>query len=308
MIAPPVWIKAALEKACQRAAEHFREGRHTEPLEIYLELFDDYQGVVEEVLEETVDLTNLQEHLVALLSDPRKAEVIRYLSGPPISEDDLKVLLQAKSLVPSKVKDDVVLQYAILAFVRDWHDRRRFPWIVSRAQPTEYERKAAVLATAALLAMRRLETMRRNEGKLLQEKLVESQLRRSQFQMVDTRRIRTLSDAPRPGEFCRESHLGDRKADFVIGLWDGRVMPLECKVSNSATNSIKRLNNDAAVKAETWKSDFGTVQVVPAAVLSGVYNIHNVENAQARGLAIFWAHDLQVLVDWIHKTKPGPAT
>ena len=50
-------------------------------------------------------------------------------------------------------------------------------------------------------------------------------------------------------------------------------MPLECKVSNSSTNSVKRLNNDAAVKAETWRQDFGTVPIVPAAVLSGVYKL-----------------------------------
>lgn len=303
MIAPPTWTKAALDKAQQRAEEHFRQGRHTEPLELYLDLFDEYQGIVEEVLEETVDLTQVQPHVVALFSDPRKQEVLRYLSGPPVSEDDLKILLQAKSLAPKRIADDPVLLDSIVSFIRDWHDRRRFPWLSLSTEPTEHERKAAVLASTALLAMRRLETMRRNEGKELQEKLVESQLTRSMFKQVDRRKIRTLNDAPKPGEFCRESYLGDRKADFVIGLWDGRTMPLECKVSNSSTNSVKRLNNDAAVKAETWRKDFGTTQVVPAAVLSGVYKTHNLENAQRRGLALFWANDLQSLVDWIHKTK-----
>ena len=129
-----------------------------------------------------------------------------------------------------------------------------------------------------------------------------SQLRRTQFRQVDTRKVRTLSDAPKAGEFCRESMLGTRKADFVIGLFDGRTMPLECKVSNSSTNSVKRLNNDAAVKAETWRSDFGTVQITPAAVLSGVYKTHNLEDAQRRGLTLFWSHDLQAMLDWIHRT------
>ena len=82
-------------------------------------------------------------------------------------------------------------------------------------------------------------------------------------------------------------------------------MPLECKVSNSSTNSVKRLNNDAAVKAEVWRQDFGTVQIVPAAVLSGVYKLHNLIDAQNRGLALFWAHDLGALVDWLHQTKTG---
>ena len=303
MIAPPTWSKAALDKARGRAEEHFRQGRHTEPLELYLDLFDEYQGIVEEVLEETVDLTQVQPHIVALFSDPRKQEVMRYLSGPPVSEDDLKILLQARSLAPKRIADDPVLLDSIVSFIRDWHDRRRFPWLSLSTEPTEHERKAAVLASTALLAMRRLETMRRNEGKELQEKLVESQLTRSMFKQVERRKIRTLNDAPRSGEFCRESYLGDRKADFVIGLWDGRTMPLECKVSNSSTNSVKRLNNDAAMKAETWRKDFGATQVVPAAVLSGVYKLHNLEDAQRRGLALFWANDLQSLVDWIHKTK-----
>ena len=43
----------------------------------------------------------------------------------------------------------------------------------------------------------------------------------------------------------------------MIGLWDGRKMPLECTVSNSELNSIKRLNNDAAVKAVEWVKEFG---------------------------------------------------
>lgn len=82
-------------------------------------------------------------------------------------------------------------------------------------------------------------------------------------------------------------------------------MPVECKVSNSSTNSVKRLNNDAAVKAETWRSDFGQRNVVPAAVLSGVYKLHNLLDAQERGLSLFWAHDLQRLLDWIDSTRGG---
>jgi hypothetical protein len=80
-------------------------------------------------------------------------------------------------------------------------------------------------------------------------------------------------------------------------------MAIECKVSNSATNSVKRLNRDAASKAEVWKTDFGTRNVVPAAVLSGVYKLHNLIDAQDRGLTIFWAHDLVGLVNWIESTR-----
>ncbi len=61
-------------------------------------------------------------------------------------------------------------------------------------------------------------------------------------------------------------------------------MPIECKVSNSATKSIKRLNNDAAVKAVSWRTDLGAANVVPPAVLSGVYKLRNLIDAQEKGL------------------------
>jgi hypothetical protein len=80
-------------------------------------------------------------------------------------------------------------------------------------------------------------------------------------------------------------------------------MPIECKVSNSAVNSVKRLNREAAGKAESWIGDFGKRQVVPAAVLSGVYKLRNLVDAQERGLHLFWAHDLRALTEWIESTR-----
>lgn len=299
---PPVWSNTELEAEGARAQEHFREHRHTEPLELYLDLFDKYQVVVEEVMEETVDLTQLDGQALSMLADSQKREVFRYLTGPPVSEDDLKVLMQARSLAPKKLANDPDLLQRVVQFLHDWHDRRRFPWISEEWQPEENDRTAAVLATTSMLAMRRVETLRRSEGKQVQEERVEQRLLRAGLRKVPTRKIATLRDAPGPGEFCRESLLGTRKADFVIGVWDGRTLALECKVSNSATNSVKRLNNDAAAKAEAWRSEFGTIQLVPAAVLSGVFKTHNLEDAQVRGLTIFWAHDLDVLASWIDDT------
>lgn len=76
-------------------------------------------------------------------------------------------------------------------------------------------------------------------------------------------------------------------------------MAIECKVSNSAINSVKRLNREAAGKAEKWIYEFGALNVVPVAVLSGVYKLHNIKSAQDRGLTVYWAHDLNELLDWI---------
>jgi hypothetical protein len=113
----------------------------------------------------------------------------------------------------------------------------------------------------------------------------------------------TIVKGPQVKQFCAECKLGERKADVVVRLHDTRLMAIECKVSNSATNSVKRLNNDAAVKAEYWIKLFGTAQVVPAAALAGVFKVLNLEQAQARGLSLFWSHDLDKLGAFIESTR-----
>lgn len=304
MISRPVYSQEELESWRLQAIEEFRRDRMEEPLEDYLEAFDEYMGATEELLEATVDLSDLEGQALHVLSDPGLTEALRYLAGPPISLDDLKTLASAPSLNVRRLKNDPSLVRRIVQTVLIGLDRQRFPWVLEGREPSEAERSAAVLASAALMATRRVGTKRRNAGKAEQEERVEAALLGAGMKKVPTRNITNLALAPGIGEFCRESMLGNRKADFVVRLWDQRVMPLECKVSNSATNSVKRLNNDAAVKAEVWRQDFGARQVVPAAVLSGVYKLHNLEDAQSRGLSLFWAHDLDVMLQWVEATRP----
>ncbi|MGX0978460.1 hypothetical protein ACSSVY_004200 [Roseovarius sp. MBR-51] len=303
MIDPPIWSDGQLETDRLSAIAAFSKERLEEPLEDYLEAFDVYQGYVEEVLETTIDLSDLDHTGLDILSDPRLLEAFRYLAGPPISEDDLKVLADARSLTKKNLETEPELVQRLIDIVRQVLDRRRFAWVVENREPTEAERSAAVLASAALMAASRTQTKRRTAGKNQQEEQVKEALRQLGFKEVATRKISTISEAPAPGEFCGECLLGSRKGDIIVRLWDQRVMPIECKVSNSSTNSVKRLNNDAAVKATSWKTDFGLRQVVPSAVLSGVYKLHNLTDAQERGLTIFWAHDLEPLTDWIDQTR-----
>lgn len=304
MIDPPVWTKGQLEADRAKASAAFSKERLEEPLEDYLEAFDEYQGYVEEVLETTVDLSALDTIALDVLGDPHLLEAFRYLAAPPISQDDLKVLADAGSLSKGVLQASPDLVQRLVGVVRQVLDRRRFAWVVENREPTEAERNAAVMASAALMAASRTQTRRRTLGKDQQEAMVKEALKALGFTEVASRRIPNISHAPAPGEFCGESVLGNRKGDIIVRLWDHRVMPIECKVSNSSTNSVKRLNNDAAVKAASWKVDFGLRQVVPSAVLGGVYKLHNLLDAQDRGLTIFWAHDLQPLTDWIASTKP----
>jgi hypothetical protein len=301
-IEPPLWSDAELELDRRVSITKFREERLQEPLEQYLETFDTYRGAVEELLEATVDLTMLPSASLVVLTDPALLEALRYLAGPPISKDDLKILADA-SLAPSRLKADPEMAQRVIETILLALDRRRFPWVAEGREPEEAERESAALASAALMASQRLSTSRRSESKEVQEQAVVDALRSVDFRKVPTRTIATLSDAPANGEFCRETLFGRRKADFVVGLWDGRKMAVECKVSNSSTNSVKRLNNDAAAKATVWIGEFGTAQTVPAAVISGVYKAHNLKDAQSAGLTLFWAYKLDAMLDWIESTR-----
>lgn len=299
---PRVWTSKELQADLIEATAHFRRSRMEEPLDAYLEKFDTFRGHVEDLLETTIDLTTLSENAVTLLADPDMFFAVRYLAGPPTSKDDLQTIVEA-TLSPAVLKRDPAVVKRVIETIRSGLDRARFPWLAENREPTDAEREAAVVASAALMATQRLSTVRRNQGKEEQEKLVRQTLLDFSFQEVKRRKINTLGDAPKAGQFCMESQLGQRKADVVVGLWDGRTLPLECKVSNSATNSIKRLNNDAAAKAEFWIQEFGTAQVVPGAVLSGVYSLTSLENAQTRKLALFWSHRLTDLTAFIGSTK-----
>jgi hypothetical protein len=37
--------------------------------------------------------------------------------------------------------------------------------------------------------------------------------------------------------------------------------------------------------------------------LGGVYKLHHLEDAQERGLTLFWAHNLKPLTEWITSVK-----
>lgn len=300
---PPRWDKDHLEADRLTSIEAFRDERIKEPLEKYLEEFENTRDAFEELLETTVDLTQIRDHAIKILSDERLLEALRYLPGPPISLDDLKIVSEAPSVAARKIKADPELAARLVDTVMMGLDRRRFSWVSEDREATEKERDSAVLASAAMLASKKVETTRRHEGKNAQEQKVRTALLSIGFCEVVTRSVSTLSGAPRPGEFCMESLFGSRKADLLVGLWDERVLPIECKVSNSSTNSVKRLNNDAAVKARIWITDFGELNVVPSAVLSGVYALSNLVDAQQRGLTLFWDHNLDALTSWINGTR-----
>ena len=303
MIQPPRWDADRLGVELERSIERFRQDRMEEPLEDYIEAFEDSTDHYDDLLERTVDLSRIDPAALEILTNPKLLEAFRYLAGPPISTDDLKTLTQA-TLSSKSFRNDPENVRRVVRTVLLGLDRKRFPWVIEEREPSEHERKAAILASAALMANSRSSTNRRNGGKAEQERKVDEALIAYGMVKVPTRQMPTLGLAPSPGEFCGESYLTSRKADFNVRLWDTRIMPIECKVSNSAVNSVKRLNDTAVSKAVGWLHDLGAANVVPVAVLSGVYKLKNLVDAQARGLILFWAHNLDVMTEWMDQTRP----
>lgn len=298
----PRWTSQQLQADADLASGAFRAERMGEPLERYAEEYEKRRDAFDELVEKTIDLTRLTEMASEVLTEPGTLEVVRYLSGPPISEDDLKVVAEA-SLAKSRLLSEPEMARRVIETVIMGLDSRRFPWLREGRTPTEAEREAAAIATASLIASQAVHTSRRTAGGAALEQAVAARLEMGGMLRVPARAIRTLDDAPAVGEFCGESMFGNRKADLVVRLYDKRVLALECKVSNSSTNSIKRLNNDAATKAVEWLGAFGALQCVPGAVLAGVFKLKNLEDAQAAGLTIFWAHNLDALWNFVESTK-----
>ena len=293
---PPRWGDARLEADRTRAIGEFRTERLREPLGLYRELFGRYREGVERLLAATDDLAGIQAEAARILVDDDLRYAARYLASPPISEDDLEVLSDASLGARALRRDPGAARRAVETILL-LLDRERFPWLSDHRRPTDEERRTAIVATAAMIASQRVLTARMNAAPRRQEALVRERLADAGFVEDEPRPVPTVFAAPPVGHFTGECVVGgSRKADIVVRLGDGRIMPIECKVSNSEINSIKRLRNDAAVKARVWIDDLGRNNVVPAAVLDGVFKLSDLRDAQERGLAIFWSHSLGELL------------
>ena len=296
---PPTWTSQELNLLRGQSIDLFRRSRLEEPLENYGIAFDQYRAAIESLIELTIDLAQLRDQAEQVLADATNREIVRYLTGPPISEDDLNTLVGVRAITGRRIKEKPELGRQVVDLIMNGLDQRRFPWVRDGREPTEAERLAAVIASAALLANRKVGTSRRHLGKEQQEEAVVDMLKSIKWKQVQRRTFSDVENAPKLGEFCQESTVCGNKADVVVRLMDRRLLLIECKVSNSGLNSIKRLN-DAKKKATEWKKDLGESTAVPAAVLSGVFELRHLEETQARGLALFWGHDLQRMGDWIN--------
>lgn len=281
------------------AVDRFVSRRGSEGTKQYEETFKSAEPMVRRLFTASRDLREFSGTVLA--ASPELVDAARYLGGPPVSADDLRTLVGERV---TRSRLDAAVAAKVASVIRAARDPVRFPWLLGERGPTQHEREAAIRWTAGLWAVEQLRTKRRIDSSREQEGLVASTLSNAGWNEVPRTEAGSIQvpDDLRRGTFSRETQLAGEKCDLPVRLFDGRLLALECKVSNSAVNSYKRLNREIGDKAAKWNRAFGD-QVVTGAVLDGVFKLSNLMDAQDRSrIAIFWEHDIRSLVDFVRST------
>ena len=302
MFAPPRWSDDELEEDRLKTIDIFIDERLKDEIKNYLETFRMTKDMVERLFKVTNDLLDLKGKVFE--EDPQLIEPARYLGCRPISQDDLDVLAREnvtrrKNISPEGARRGARAIRAVL-------DPIRFSWISDQRPPSKEERAKAIEWTAGLWANQQLGTKRRMELSYRQEEAAIKIIQDEGFVMdLSVKEIQNSIDLDKlhPGKFAKQIEIKTAKCDVAVRLLDGRLLVIECKASNSYVNSIKRLIRETGGTAIKWLDEFGE-QIIPCAVLSGIYKLKNLQDAQQEyNITIFWEHKLESLRDFLKKSR-----
>lgn len=169
------------------------------------------------------------------------------------------------------------------------------------------EREEAVIAVSNMMAYNAYQTEQRNAATREQESAVVQVLTGAGWAQAE----RPLGGIDQPGMLedrrfvlkvqCATADRSKHEVDVAVGLPRGRVLALECKVSNDSTNSTKRVN-DVLKKAEAWKKQWGQM-IHAGALLRGVFGEQEPPRLLAADVKVFWSHRLDDFRDWLVQQK-----
>ena len=152
MAEPRAWSLAELTEDTAAATDRFRRSRLNEPLEQYTGFFETFTPVFADLIDRLPSLAdeeNVRNAMADLVADDDVRTGFRYLSAPPISEDDLKILT-GTTLAANVLRGDAEQARRIRDVVLHIIDPHRFPWIGEEREPTQEEpRKDRTLALAS---------------------------------------------------------------------------------------------------------------------------------------------------------------
>ncbi|BFU94932.1 MAG: type II restriction endonuclease [Nitrospira sp.] len=302
------WSRREILSDARQARELFRQRRLEEPKERYLAAFQQLERANKQVIEILPQLLSdpvAPELIASVVQDRYLLTALRYLGAPPISTDDLRTLV-GDTLAPTLIASHAERAKSVVDVIRRVLDPKRFPWMYENRPPTPREKQAAILASSVVASAQHVQTSRRADERDAVEGAVKKLLITLGWKQVGATRkgIQTLlTDAPQKKCFMIGCTVGEHNADIVVRLGDGRVLALECKASNSEINSRKRINKEVAVDAGSWVRRFGEQNVVPAAVIQGVFKPVYLLQAQDTPVVFFWAHRLSDLKTFLSRTN-----
>lgn len=321
----PVWTSDELEERRQASVDKFIKDRLKVGAAAYTEQFSRDKSVLLDLLEATSNLLALGQGAAFIAGRPsrpprgqpkpppsvpaetKRLRAARYCCSPPISEDDLDTLTAQRIKGKSYLSEELARAAADL--VGAAIDNQRFPWVFEGRKPTDVELHAAILATTSALAYQQYQTNLRNGVALAQQLLVREALSDAGYTYREN--VPVISSPVvelEPGEFCGETEAGSSthhaKADVPVLLGNRRALLIECKASSTAVNSVKRLNRETGSKREKWHQAYGQ-SATTVAVLSGVYKLVNLGDAQASGIRLIFEHELDPLIA-VAKRYPPP--
>lgn len=317
---PTVWANDELAAQAQVALDEFVDRRLAEPEGKYLAHVKARRLAMARLFKTLapVNPANPDIEIVRkVLLDEELFDALRYVTGPPVSADDLGVLVtrNIKGIGRTELKESKELPAIVLKLICRLADPFRFPWIAAGRAPSRRELRNAIAATMTMHAAQSLQTERRGHGKVVEQRL-ELRLIELGFQKISGQNKRSKDQSAAPpsfpprGRITQPSHhptypffygecvVYGRKVDLFIALATGRMIALEAKDSSSGLNSKKRLLNDTAAKAKHYTTEAGK-NIISVALLSGVFKKSDLIAAQESGLYLVWAHDIDGFIEWI---------
>jgi hypothetical protein len=295
-----------MDTSGKRLAEHQEYRREAEErykfalnpnieTKVWSECLQKAAAEVEEVLAATNNLKQLPE---ALKRSGRYTRTLRFLTGPPLSQDQFQ--LACPDWRKSNEKTGRPLSDASAAgfemTFRAWVDGARTKFL-----DNPIERAKAVQSTAILIAQQEFATRKRMRLAGVQEEMASTILTDLGFTRI------SIGFVDQPGsleerQFARACQFAtadgsSHEVDLAIGLSGRRILALECKVSNDKTNSVKRVN-DVLKKAAAWRSQWGKF-VITGALLEGVLSEKEPRRLLEAEVEVFWSHRPELFREWL---------
>lgn len=227
---------------------------------------------------------------------------LRHLMAPPISQDQFVLLCpkypKRAETTGAGLTDDAAL--AVSAMIAAGRNRRLTRWLNDNQAPTFGQLRNLVRSVVPMLCVQNVATLRRGRMSAEQEAAVVRMLSARGWTKQSSGLISNLTDV-KPQHFLHKARFATQtrpqEVDIACGLPGTVVLAMECKVTNDATNSVKRIN-DVLKKSAAWQTHWGNF-VRTAALLQGVIDYKDVERLLDGGVAVFWSHDLSAFESWL---------